>query len=166
MQLAGISRLTGFVVVLAVSACSAKSADTEANSSTAARAGVDSAANRLLVGLRTNNSDSLMALMAPDVVMMPPGEPALKGSDAVRAWYNQFLTQLRTSDLTITDREVMMGGDWASEVAGYEWTLQPVGGGQPIVDRGSYIQLWHHEPDGRWLFSREIWNSSIPLAGK
>jgi ketosteroid isomerase-like protein len=40
----------------------------------------------------------------------------------------------------------------------------PVAGGKPLVDRGSYMQVWQRQPDGRWLFSREVWNSSVPPA--
>jgi ketosteroid isomerase-like protein len=103
-----------------------------------------------------------MALMADDVVLMPPNEPVLRGKTAVRAWYDQLLTQLRTSSLTITDREVLIGGEWATELAAFEWTLVPVAGGPAVIDRGSYVQVWHREPDGRWLFSRELWNSTAP----
>jgi ketosteroid isomerase-like protein len=129
---------------------------------TALQGGVDSAASRLLTALRTNSSDSLMVLMAEDVVLMPPNEPVLKGKAAVRAWYGQFLTQLRTSGLTTTDREVLIGGEWATELATYEWALAPAAGGPAAIDRGSYVQVWHREPDGRWLFARELWNSTAP----
>ncbi|MFL5495642.1 MAG: YybH family protein [Gemmatimonadales bacterium] len=123
---------------------------------------MDSAATRLLTALRTNAPDSLMILMADDVVLMPPNESVLKGKAAVRAWYNQLLTQLRTTSLAITDREVFVGADWATERAGFEWTLAPVAGGPAARDRGGYMQIWHHEPDGRWLFAREVWNSTAP----
>lgn len=86
----------------------------------------------------------------------------LRGKPAVRAWYDNFLTQRRTSGLTLRDREAFVGGGWATEVAGFEWTLAPVGGGPVVVDRGSYMQLWHREPDGRWRFSREPRNSAAP----
>lgn len=150
--------------VLAAVACSGPPAG-DSLDEPAIRAGVDSAATRLLTALRTNGSDSLLALMANDVVLMPPNEPVLKGKEAVRAWYDQFLSQLRTSDLRITDREVLIGGEWATELAGFEWTLVPVAGGPSTTDRGSYIQVWHREPDGRWLFARELWNSTSPPAG-
>ena len=86
--------------------------------------------------------------MAEDVVLMPLHEPVLKGKAAVRTWYHQFLTHLRTSSLTIADREVLTGGEWATEIATFEWGLVLVGGGSAVVDRGSYAQVWHHEPDG------------------
>jgi hypothetical protein len=54
---------------------------------------------------------------------MPPHEPVLTGKAAVRTWYDQFLTQLRTSSLTIADREVLIAGEWATEIATFEWGL-------------------------------------------
>jgi ketosteroid isomerase-like protein len=150
------------LTVLTALGCAGQTPNPEARSPAALRAGVDSAANRLVGALRANASDSLLALMADAVVLMPPNEAVLKGKAAVREWYDQFLTQLRTSGLTITNREVLMGGEWATELASFEWTLAPVAGGPTVIDRGSYVQVWHHEPDGRWLFARELWNSSTP----
>ena len=145
--------------ILATVACNGSRGARMADA-TGLRAGVDSAADRLLTTQRANNPDSLMVLLTDDVVLMPPNEPSLKGKAAVQAWYEQFLTQMRTSRLTIMDREVLIGGEWATELATFEWVLAPVGGGPAVTDRGSYVQVWHHEPDGRWLFAREIWNST------
>lgn len=149
------------MLLTAAAACSGKTPEVKTADVTALRAGVDSAAGRLLVALRTNNSDSLVALLSDDALLMPPGEPPLKGKEAARAWFNQFLTQMKTTKLDITNREVLVDGEFATEIAGFVWTLQPVTG-KPIVDNGNYIQVWRHMPDGRWLFHREIWNSSIP----
>jgi len=154
----GASRAASFLTILAVAACSGTSC-AETSEVATLQAGVDSAADRLLTALRNNASDSLMVLMADDVVLIPPNESVLKGKEAVRNWYDQLSTQLRTSDLKITDREVLIGGQWATEIARFEWTLMPVGGGQAITDRGSYVQVWRRETDGRWLFAREVWNS-------
>lgn len=143
-------------------ACSSQNAAKNDAQHSNLQAGVDSAANRLLTALRSDGTDSLLALMAEDVIIMPPNEPALKGKAAVRTWYGQFVKQMRTSSLKVTDRELFIGGDYATEVAGFEWTLIPVAGGASIIDRGSYMQLWRREPNGRWVFSREVWNSSTP----
>jgi ketosteroid isomerase-like protein len=160
LRKATVARSAYLVTVLAA-ACSGQIAPK--TSDQAMRFAVDSAANRLLAALGADAADSLLALMADDVVIMPPNEPVLRGKAAVRAWYDQFLTQMRTSSLTVTNREVLIGGDWATEVAGFEWALVPLAGGPSFIDRGSYIQVWHREPDGRWLFSREVWNSDTPL---
>ena len=124
------SRSAYLLTVLAAGACAGAPAPKSVND-TALRAGIDSASNRLLAALRTNASDSLLVLMAEDVVLMPPHEPVLKGKAAVRTWYDQFLTQLRTSSLTIADREVLIGGEWATDIATFEWGLLPVGADRP-----------------------------------
>jgi len=150
------------LTVLAALGCSGPPPGPDTSDRAPLRAGVDSAADRLLTALRTDASDSLLALMADDVVLAPPNEAVLKGKPAVRAWYDRLVAQLRTSSLTITGREVLIGGEWATELAVFEWTLMPIAGGPAVTDRGSYVQVWHREPDGRWLFSRELWNSTTP----
>ena len=155
---------SAYAIVAAVAlACTMGDAGRNSSQLAALRAGVDSAANRLLSALRSDSPDSLIALMADDVVIMPPNEPVLNGKAAVRTWYEQFVKQMRTSSLEITNRELLIGGDYATEVARFAWTLVPVAGGPPVIDRGSYMQVWHRGSDGRWAFSREVWNSTGPL---
>jgi Ketosteroid isomerase homolog len=143
-------------------ACSSPKPQPTTDQPEASRASVDRAAGALLGALRSDSPDSLVALLADDVIIMPPNESILRGKPAVRAWYEQFVRQMRTRSLDITNRELFVGGDYATEVAQFVWTLVPVAGGTPIVDRGSYVQLWHRSSDGRWVFSREVWNSTIP----
>lgn len=159
----GVTHSAHLLALVATVACSKPSAAPSAQDRVALQAGLDSAANRLLTALRNDNPDSLLALMADDLLLMPPNEPVLKGKVAVRTWYEHLLTQLRTNSLIVTDREVRVDGDLATEVATFEWALAPVAGGSPVSDRGHYIQVWRHEPDGRWLLSREMWNSTIPI---
>lgn len=77
------SRSAYLLTVLAAVACAGAPAPKSVNG-TALRAGIDSASNRLLAALRTNASDSLLVLMAENVVLMPPHEPVLKGKAAVQ----------------------------------------------------------------------------------
>jgi ketosteroid isomerase-like protein len=152
------------VAFVLLAACSRPNETPRTEDTRAARAGFDSAAARLLTALRADNADSVLALMADDIVLMPPHEPVLKGKAAVAAWYQQLLTQARTSSLTISDREVTMGGEYATDISGFEWVLAPLAGGEPITERGTYVQLWHRAPGGQWLMSRELWNSTTPAA--
>ena len=123
------------MIVAAVAlACTTGDAGRSISHPAALQAGVDSAANRLLSALQSDSPDSLIALMADDVVIMPPNEPVLNGKAAVRTWYEQFVKQMRTSSLEITNRELLIGGDYATEVARFTWTLLPVAGGPPVID--------------------------------
>jgi len=136
----------------------------EAGSADAARrTAVEAAVDTFHQALRTNDT-ALFAYVADDVVMMPPGEPVLRGKAAMREWYKGFLSVFTTSSLTFADREVLVGDDWAVELGSYEWGLTPAAGGAPVIDRGNYMQVCRSRPDGQWRFAREIWNSSVPAA--
>jgi ketosteroid isomerase-like protein len=113
--------------------------------------------------LRTNDSDGLFRYVDADVVIMPPNETAIRGKPAMQSWYGTFLSAFRTTALSLTNREVTVSNTWATELGEFEWKLQPTAGGDPVVDKGYYIQIWKRTPDG-WRFFREIWNSSIPSA--
>jgi ketosteroid isomerase-like protein len=144
--------------------CKAPAPAASTPDTTAIKAGVDSAAARLLSALRADSPDSLMALMADDVIIMPPHEKVLNGKAAVNTWYREFVGQMKTSSLDVTDRELFIDGNYATEVAQFQWTLVSLSGGPKIVEHGSYMQLWHRQSDGRWMFSREVWNNMAPPA--
>jgi ketosteroid isomerase-like protein len=90
--------------------------------------------------LRTNDAEALFGYVADDVLLMPPGEDAVRGKDAMRGWYATFLSQYRTSSLTLSEREVFVSVRWAVELGSYEWSLTPVGGAA-VLDRGNYMQI-------------------------
>lgn len=131
-------------------------------SAAALRTGFDSANVAFHQALRSNDTTSFLDYVADDARMMPPNEAPVIGKDGVRTWMAGFLGQYRTSSLELSEEEVYMGDGWATLVGSYEWGLTPVAGGAPVVDRGHFIQVWHHTAEGQWLFSREIWNSSVP----
>jgi ketosteroid isomerase-like protein len=112
--------------------------------------------------LRTNDFEALFGYVADDVIMMPPNEAPVRDKPAMQTWYRTFLSAFRTTTLILTNREVTVSDGWASELGQYEWGLQSTSGGDPVVDKGNYIQIWKRAPDGGWRFFREIWNSSIP----
>jgi uncharacterized protein (TIGR02246 family) len=154
------------VVVLAAAAlasCSGTQSPAAADSGPAAdRAAVERATTSFHQALRTNDLETFMSYVADDVIFMPPGEPLVRGRNGVRDWMTGFLAQYRTSSLTLADREVLVGSDWAMELGTYEWALQPATGGADVVDRGNYMQVWKRRGDQRWEFAREVYNSSIP----
>ena len=128
----------------------------------ATTAEVEKATSAFHEALRTNDSATFLSFVADEVVMMPPGEAPVRGKEALRAWYTAFLSRYRTVSLTLGHREVLVGEAFAVELGSFEWGLAPAGGGNPVVDRGNYMQVWKRQSDGQWRFAREIWNSSAP----
>ena len=138
----------------------------ETNSTTTAalRADLEKATSAFHQALRTNDAEGLFAYVADDVLMMPPNEAPVRGKAAMQRWYRTFLSEFRTTRLILADREVTVSNTWATELGQYEWGLQPRAGGDLVVDKGNYMQIWKRARDGSWRFFREIWNSSIPSA--
>ena len=124
---------------------------------------VEAATSAFHQALRTNNFETFMSYVDNDVVLMPPGEEPVRGKSAVGTWYSGFLSQFRTSSLTLANQEIFLGDRWAVELGTYEWGLVPSAGGDPVVDHGNYIQVWRQQGDGQWRFAREIYNSSLPV---
>lgn len=155
--------------VLALCACSAPppppatadaSTDASVESTKATVAATTAAFHQ---ALRTDDVEKFMSYVADDVILAPPGEEALRGKEAVRRWYSAFVSAYHTASLTLADQEVLVGGEWAVERGTYEWGLTPAAGGTVAVDKGHYLQVWQKQPDGRWQFAREVYNSSIPV---
>lgn len=157
-----IGHLALLLALSVLTACSAPRGAKNTLASADLRSTVESTTAAFHEALRTNDSAGVLARVADDVLMLPPGEPPVRGKEAMRAWLATFLSQYHTSGLTLTDREVFVGEGWATEVGTYEWQLTPTAGGAATVDRGHYMQVWHQGPDGHWRFAREIWNSSAP----
>jgi ketosteroid isomerase-like protein len=116
--------------------------------------------------LRDNDLMGFLSYVDQSAVLAPPGEPAVRGKDNIAKWYKAFLAHYRTSSLSLSAKEDLVGGDWAVEFGHFNWTLRPTNRSQTIVDHGSYMQVWKRQADGSWRFAREVWNSSPEGAAK
>lgn len=128
----------------------------------AMRSDFEDASGAFHEALRTDDADALFEFVADDVLLMPPGEIAVRGKTAMRQWYAGFLTQYRTVTFSQSDRELLTSNGLVVELGSFEWALAVLSDGSTVIDRGNYMQVWRSHPDGRWRFEREIWNSSIP----
>ena len=94
--------------------------------------------------------------------VLPPNAPMADGREAILRAFMAMgrVTAFKSGPLTIDGR-----GGTAMVEATYQATIEPPGGGEPIADKGKYIEIWQRQPDGSWKASRDIWNSDLPLTG-
>ena len=107
-----------------------------------------------------NSSDAgvVESIYAKDVEYIPPGEPALKGTDAVQQWVTAMVDQFEV-DLVYTSADVKVVGDWAFEQYAGTATLKPKAGGDAMVENVRGIHIYHRGEDGSWKITHDIWNS-------
>jgi len=101
--------------------------------------------------------DALVALYAPDVVVMPPDRPDLHGRAAVADWLREFFAEQRATQTLVND-EVVVAGDWAFLRGHFELTIAAREGGRPARVRGKHLVVWRRDSGGAWLAARDLWN--------
>ena len=96
---------------------------------------------------------------AEDVIVMPPGMPAVSGRTATVAFMSTFLGQFELR-IQYVSEEIQVHGDLGLDRGTYSQTLIPKGGGDGNRESGKYLWIYSRRSDGGWEFSRVIWNAS------
>ena len=98
--------------------------------------------------------DTVLSLMAEDVVFLLPGRPPMRGRAAYAEASRSMIGKIRIAG-TPEIQEVQVFGDYA-----YCWnflsiTITPVDGGAPMQRAGNILSIFRREPDGRWVLFRD-----------
>ena len=92
-----------------------------------------------------------------DAVVLQPNGPALKGHEAITAYFSSFPP---TSKWETTYTDVYGSGDLAVAVGTYDITVAPPG--QPEQpDQGKWIEVFRKQPDGHWKTVRDTFSSDL-----
>lgn len=108
-------------------------------------------------GWLAGDADALLSLYADDPVLMPSGQPAVFGKDAIRPLYQSVLKEyVFKSDTTLMDVEV--SGDLGYFWVTYRITAIPKAGGKSFEEQGKSVFIVTRER-GAWKIARLIDNS-------
>ena len=100
---------------------------------------------------RAGDTETVLSLMADDVVFMVPGqEPFGKEAFAAAARGMRNVRMEGTSDI----RELTVLGDWAYLRNHLTVTVTPPGG-QPVRRAGYTLTILRKTPAGQWLLARD-----------
>ena len=100
---------------------------------------------------QAGDTDTVLSLMADDVVFMVPGrEPFGKEAFAAAARGMRNVRMEGTSDI----RELTVLGDWAYLRNHLVVTMTPPGG-QPVRRAGYTLTILRKTPAGQWLLARD-----------
>lgn len=105
--------------------------------------------------VNSGDVDRYTKMMTRDAVWIPPGQPALEGRQAIRAWLEPLFSQYRYK-FQLRGSRVQVAGDWAVERGLFDSELERKDGGDPQQHTGTYIVLWRQSEGGRWRIERYI----------
>lgn len=109
-------------------------------------------------GWLTGDADALLSLYADNPVLMPWGQPAVFGKDAIRPLYQSvFKDYAIKSQTKLMDVEV--SGDLGYFWCTYALTATPKAGGASLEEEGKSVFIVKREHGGAWKIARLIDNS-------
>lgn len=117
---------------------------------------------KLVEAINANDYDAIMAMLTDDVVFLAAHAPPVVGKAAVGAWIQGYLDAFVTH-WDKRPEELILAGHWAIQRYSYTVTDRPHGGGDPIVDTGWGLAVYHLDDDGEWRVARDSFGSDQPL---
>ncbi len=109
-------------------------------------------------GWESGNVEALLSLYEQNPVLMPQGQPAVFGKDAIRSLYQSvFKDFIIKGSGKVVEAEVSgnLGYFWSS----YSLTATPKAGGDPIISTGKSLFIVKRQDDDSWKIARLIDNS-------
>ena len=110
-------------------------------------------------------ADGYASFVTEDAVFLPPNAERVDGRAGVRKWVLQF-TQAEdfSIDWKATSIEVAADAKLAYAIGTFEYSLKDAGG-NPVSDKGKFVDVFKKQADGSWKRSVGIFNSDLPLPG-
>jgi uncharacterized protein (TIGR02246 family) len=115
---------------------------------------------------KAGDGKAITALYTPDAVLLPPGEPMVKGEAAQKYWVD-FVNAF-SGPIELNTMAVEGGGNVASTIGTYKMTLTPKKtGAKPLAtEEGKYITVVKRQDDGSWKIVYDMWSPNAPPAKK
>jgi uncharacterized protein (TIGR02246 family) len=112
---------------------------------------------RLEAAENAGDTESFVAIMADDIVLMVPDQPVQQGKEACAAFVRNVLAGLLSRysrHITYTSDEVDIIGAVAFDRGTFAFTVTPREGGVTTRVAGKYLWLLRRDGEGPWRMSR------------
>lgn len=116
--------------------------------------------NQYMAAFNAHDPDRLVALHAPDAVVMIANAPLASGTSAIRTAFADFFKASSPSLSFAPTRIDVASPIVATDVGTYTLTLDTPQG--RVTDRGNYTTVWH-KINGQWLIAVDAPVSTTPL---
>jgi ketosteroid isomerase-like protein len=118
-------------------------------------AGLREQGDALQIQLNIRDTAAIAAIYAANGSIMPPNVEAINGREAIEAFWVEFLAS--GNIINIGDPKVRANGNLGYRVGAYT-LASPY---NELLDKGKYIEVWHHNEAG-WQLMYDIFNSDRP----
>lgn len=109
--------------------------------------------------------EGMMAYYTDDPIMLAPNMPMAIGKEAIRKVFApNFDIPGFSAKWQPFKIEVARSGDIAYAIGTYEATMNDPNG-NPVTDKGKYVEIWKKQADGSWKCAADMFSSDMPPSG-
>jgi uncharacterized protein (TIGR02246 family) len=111
-----------------------------------------------IAALNAGDLEQAISCWTEDGVLTAALHQPLRGRDAIRTFHEPLLAQFQV-EIDLGPEETEVAGEWAFDRGSYTLTVLRKGTAAGSVvggQRGSYIALFRHQPDGAWALARAL----------
>lgn len=109
--------------------------------------------------LNAKDAARAAACYAENAVLIPPGEPLVRGRAGIEAYWKAALESGGVRDVSVETIDAKSSGTLGYEIGSYVLTANGPDG-EPVTDRGRYIEILERGTDGTWYSTAGIWNAA------
>jgi ketosteroid isomerase-like protein len=131
---------------------------TNAPSSISLKNAVDQTGDQHVTAVNAGDAEAATALFGPQGIFLPPGAPALEGTPAIRAWFDQVFANFRVQGFGLEPGAVDQYGDVMIEHGNWKATFQPKNGSPGLPGAGTYLTVYARLSDGSVRIIRDTFN--------
>lgn len=106
--------------------------------------------------------ETVTALHTENTLRLPPGMEAFQGRADLAAYFQSYVDNFETRELTLSDESHLVAGDRAASSGAFQFAYTPTGGGETIAGVGKYLIVSQLGDDGCWRADWVIWNGNDP----
>jgi ketosteroid isomerase-like protein len=119
---------------------------------------IAAARDRFIAALQRGDAPGAAEAYTEDARLLAPSAELVAGRSSIaRFWQAGIDAGVDSIELHALDVEIEPGGETACEIGHYVLRLTPPSG-EGVVDRGRYLLVYRHDPDGTWRRAAETFN--------
>jgi len=104
--------------------------------------------------LMAGDLEGWLATLSDDCVFLAPGMPALNGKEAIRKWAGESMFDVFHVELDYDFENIESAGSTVHAWGWFHQTLTPKAGGEPLVTRGKFLDVFKPDHSGEWKLAR------------
>jgi ketosteroid isomerase-like protein/quercetin dioxygenase-like cupin family protein len=119
---------------------------------------VDRVRDQHIAAVNAGDVEAAVNLFASGGVFLPPGQPALQGTPAIRAWFTHVFTNFRIEGFGLQPEALEAHGDVMIEHGSWKAAFQPIDGSPHLTAGGTYLTVYARLSNGDVRMIRDTFN--------